>query len=82
MGRGRQWAQRAMPVCPSQAVANLGAKIAGAGVRPGLVHPDAGVKCCVDEVADRVDSNRYRGSQQPDEPAADRWSDSLSSGVC
>ena len=71
-----------MPVCPSQAIANLGSKIAGPNIRPGLIHPDARVQCCVYEVTDRVDGNRYRGSKQPDEAAADRGSESLSSGVC
>ena len=66
----------------SQAVADLGAEVAGAGVRPGLVHPDARVECCVYEVADRVNGNRHRGSQQPDEPAADCRSEGLRGGVC
>lgn len=71
-----------MTIRPLQAVANFRAKIAYAGVRSGLVNLDARVECCVDEIADRVDGNRHGCSQEPDESAADCWSESLSSGVC
>src|SRR5262249_18490972 len=71
-----------MPVCPPQAVADLAAQIEGAGGGPGLPYPNAGVECGVYEVADRVDGNGYLCSQQPDESAADRRSECLSSGVC
>jgi hypothetical protein len=70
-----------MPVRPSQAVADLGAELASRRIRARLVHPDACVDGRVNEVADRVHGDRYRGSQQTDKSAADRWPESLRGGV-